>query len=265
MLTAGLLLAGCLFTASAQTITTVAGNGPEGNYSDEVPAISSRLYTVYGLAVDGQGDLYISDGGRIRKVTSDGIIHAFAGDGWTGFQGDGGPAIKARFANTHGIAVDAQGSLLIGDQVFNNRIRKVTPDGIINTIVGNGLICGGPGSQGCFTGDGGPAINTSLYRPISVALDSQGNLFIADQGNSRIRKVTLQGIITTVAGNGTYGFSGDGGPATSASLNLPISIAVDRQDNVLVVDYGNHRIRKITPDGVITTVAGNGQIGFNGD
>ena len=152
--------------------------------------------------------------------------------------------------------MDTAGNLFIAD-TNDNVIRKVTPGGIISTVAGNG-------TQG-FSGDGGPAISAQLFSPYGVAVDTAGNLFIADTVNNRIRKVTPGGIISTVAGNGTQGSGGDGGPATSAQLFNPTGVAVDTAGNLFIADMANNRIRKVTPAGVISTVAGNGTQGFSGD
>ena len=149
------------------------------------------------------------------------------------------------------------GNLFIAD-TGNNRIRKVTPAGVISTVAGNGTVVG-------YGGDGGPATSAQLHGPYGVAVDAAGNLFIADRDNCRIRKVTPGGVISTVAGNGTGGFSGDGGPATSAQLAAPHGVAVDAAGNLFIADYANNRIRMVTPDGIIRTVAGNGTMGFSGD
>ena len=239
-------------------ISTVAGNGTSGFSGDGGPATSAELCGPYNVAVDTAGNLFIADVGnlRIRKVTPGGVISTVAGNGTQGFSGDGGPATSAQFYRPFGVAVDTVGNLFIADP-YTGRIRKVTPDGVISTVAGNG-------TDG-FGGDGGQAISASLAMPSSVTVDTAGNLFIADQYNERIRKVTPGGVISTVAGNGTYGFSGDGGPGTSAQLDSPAGVAMDVAGNQYIADGGNYRIRKVTSGGVISTVAGNGTQGFSGD
>jgi streptogramin lyase len=192
------------------------------------------------VAIDGQGNVYIADAGnnRIRKVDAlTGIISTVAGNGSNGYSGDGGPAIAASFYYPQGVAVDGQDSIYIVD-AGNNRIRRVDAlTGIITTVAGNGAAD--------YSGDGGPAIEASI-NPAEVGVDGQGNIFIADFGNNRIRKVdALMGIITTVAGNGIKGYSGDGDPATEASLNGPQAVAVDGQGNVFITDAGNNRVRMV--------------------
>ena len=239
---------------SSGTITTVAGNGFIEYSGDGGPATSASLSGPEGVAVDSAGNLYIADSvnNRIRKV-SGGTITTVAGNGATGFSGDGGPATSASLFNPYGVAVDSAGNLYIAD-TNNNRVRKVS-GGLITTVAGNG-------KEG-FSGDAGLATNAALFNPYGVAVDLAGNLYISDTGNARVRKVT-GGTITTVAGNGTAGFSGDGGPSTSASLNFPQGIAVDSAENLYIGDAVNYRIRKVS-DGIITTVAGNGHAGFSGD
>ena len=234
-------------------ITTAAGGGTGG---DGGPATSALLWPA-GVAVDAAGNLYIADQyhNRIRKVSPSGIISTVAGNGTPGFSGDGGPATSASFS-AGGVAMDAAGNLYIADG-GNNRIRRVDASGIITTVAGNGLYK--------FGGDGGPATTASLSNPCGVALDAAGNLYIADSGNKRIRKVSPSGIISTVAGNGTRGFSGDGGPATSASLYYPTGVAVDAAGNLYIADRGNDRIRRVNAAGIISTLAGNGTYGFSGD
>ena len=193
------------------------------------------------------------------------------GDGAGGFSGDGGPATAAQLNLPQGVAVDGAGNLYIAD-ARNHRIRKVDASGIITTVAGTGEIGGGAGG---FSGDGGPATAAQLNLPQGVAVDGAGNLYIADARNHRIRKVDASGIITTVAGTGEIGggaggFSGDGGPATAAQLNLPQGVAVDGAGNLYIADARNHRIRKVDASGIITTVAGTGEIGggaggFSGD
>jgi trimeric autotransporter adhesin len=229
-------------------IVTVAGNGNPGYSGDGGLAISAEISWPNGVAVDSSGNLYIadSDNHHIRKVTPDGIISTVAGNGTAGYSGDGGPAASAALNSPGSVAVDSSGNLYIADYL-NNRIRKVTPDGIISTVAGNGI-------EG-FSGDGGSAITAAIYNPWGVAVDSSGNLYIADAGNSRVRKVTPDGIISTIAGNGSPGYSGDGGSATSAEMYYPSSVALDSSGNLYIVDDVGF-VRKVTPDGIISTVFG---------
>jgi sugar lactone lactonase YvrE len=244
--------------APAGTISTVAGNGGSQFAGDNGLATSARLFNPNDVAMDAAGNLFIADSGnnRIRKVTPDGVISTVAGNGTSGFSGDSGFAISAELNDPNRVAVDASGNLFIAD-TGNNRIRKVTPNGVISTVAGNGM-------RG-FTGDGLMAISARLNGPNGVAVDAAGNLFIADTFNYLIRKVTPGGIISTVAGRGGNGFSGDGGSATSALLNYPTGVGVDAAGNLFIADSGNNRIRKVTPAGIISTVAGNGSYGYGGD
>jgi sugar lactone lactonase YvrE len=221
-------------------ISTVAGSGSHGYSGDGGPATSAKLDYPMGVAVDSSGTLYIADinNSCIRKVTPDGIISTIAGGGMNGLN-DGGPATSAR-VSPHGVAVDSAGNLYIADLGYI-RIRKVTPDGIIHTVAGNGTVG--------YSGDGGPATSAQMYSPFGVAVDSADNLYIADQSNHRIRKVTPDGIINTFAGNGSYGYSGDGGPATSAELSSIMDVAVDSAGNLFIADGNNNCIRKVgTPN-----------------
>jgi len=239
-------------------IYTVAGTGAPGFSGDGGPATSAKLSGPSGVAVDTAGNLYIADtlNNCIRKVTADGTISTFAGTGALNPLGDGGPATKAAITEPSSVAVDAAGNVYIAD-TLNARVRKVAPGGIISTVAGHSVIG--------YTGDGGPATSAALSLITGLAVDSSGNLFIADSANHRVRKVNPSGIISTFVGNGLFRFSGDGGPATSATFYLPESIAVDAMNNIYVADTNNDRIRKIDPSGIISTVAGSGTLGFSGD
>ncbi len=276
-------------------ITTVAGNGMRGFSGDGGPATDAQLSLPWGVAVDDAGHLFIADygNGRVRKVSPDEIMTTVAGGGMFGFAGDGGPATRSQLSAIAGVAVDSSGNLFIADR-GNSRVRKVSPEGIITTVAGDGTFG--------FAGDGGPATSGQLAGPEALAVDTAGNLFIADYGNRRIRKVSVAGIIstivspahpmalavdqagnvffgedrsvirrittrgaiTTVAGNGMRGFSGDGGLATEAQLDV-LGIAVDNAGNLFIADYGNSRVRRVSPDGIITTVAGSSTPGYFGD
>lgn len=239
------------------TITTFAGTGVSGFSGDGGPASEARVVPS-GLALAQDGSLYISEsstqGRRIRRVAPDGIITTFAGTGVRGFAGDGGPATQAMFDGCGGLAVGPDGSLYVAE--INRRVRRIAPDGIITTVAG-----GGSSSPG----DGGLATRAFLSNPLDVAVSRDGSLYIADFGNHRIRRVGPDGIITTVAGNGTQGFSGDGWLAHLAQINSPRGVEIDAQGGILIADSGNQRIRRVAPDGTITTIAGTGQFAFNGD
>ncbi len=235
-------------------VSTVAGNGTQGFSGDGGPATSAQINFPFALAADSAGNLFIAEDTRIRRVDSKGIISTVAGTGTQGYTGDGGPATSAQIGGSRSLAVDLVGNLFIAQRTA---VRKVTVAGLISTVAGK--------DTAGFSGDGGPATSAQLYDPESIAVDAAGNLFIADRENQRVRKVDPYGIISTVAGNGTQGFSGDGGPATSAQLSNPLGIAMDTASNLFIVDNGNSRIRKVTPDGLISTVAGNGIKGFSGD
>lgn len=264
-----ILLAIAVFSpSSAQSqqavtfLSTLAGTGSAGYSGDGGPAAKATMNVPAAVAVDPINNVYFSDSLNhcVRKISSAGIITTVAGNGTEGFSGDGGKATEAQLSQPQGIALDRHGNLFIADY-GNQRIRKIAPDGTISTVAG--------GKKGLF-GDNGPALNAAFHDPLGVAVDALGNLYVADTENFRIRKVSFDGVVTTVAGTDTAGFSGDGGPATAAEMDRPTDVAVDASGDLYIADSGNNRIRKITPDGVITTVAGSGDPltfsgGFSGD
>ena len=246
---------------SSGTISTIAGTGLLGCYNGNGGAATAAdLSGPFGIAVDGSGNIYIVEGGNfcfcINKVTPSGTISTIAGGDTIGYSGDDGAATAAGLWYPFGVAVDGIGNVYIADG-GNNRIRKVNPLGIISTIAGSG-------TRG-YSGDGGPATAAALYTPQGVAVDGSGNVYIADAFNNRIRKVTPSGRISTIAGNGILGYSGDGGAAISAEFETPSSVAVDGRGNVYIADVGNNRIRIVTPSGIISTIAGTGTLGYSGD
>ena len=251
-------------------------NGDTGTWSGErLPATSigdgglatmATLDYPEGVAVAPTGGFYIAEVGsdetdpRIRKVSSNGIITTVAGNGTNGYAGDGGPAINALLDAPFGVWADSLGDLYIAD-TGNERVREVSPNGIITTVAGIGM--GSPGQP--YQISGVPATTALLYSPWALTTDSLGNLYIAQGGLDIVSKVSPNGIITTVAGNATGGYSGDGGPAVSAQLTSPSGVAVDSVGNIFIADTNNARIRKVSPNGIITTVAGNGTQGYAGD
>jgi sugar lactone lactonase YvrE len=286
------------------SVSAVAGNGEFGYAGDDGPATSAKLSSSLSgeglsLAIDPVGNLYIADAGnyRVRRISLDGRITTAAGNGSSNccYSGDGGPAASARLNHPAGVAIDSVGNLYVAD-TWNNRVRRISPSGIITTVAepvgpdntetglawptgltldrsGNLLIADAANHRirrlspsgsittvagsgiGGFAGDGGDARSAQLFWPKDVALDADGNLYVADTANHAIRKISSAGIITTVAGTGVAGFSGDGGPATLARLNLPSGVAVDNRGNLYISDTSNLRVRRITPGGIITTVA----------
>ncbi|WP_247235536.1 leucine-rich repeat domain-containing protein [Telluribacter sp. SYSU D00476] len=235
-------------------ITTIAGTGTYSYSGDGGPATEATIREPQGIAVDGAGNLYFADGGtRIRKVSTSGIITTVAGSEFNGCSVDGTYSTEAML-NPVGVTVDGAGNLYIASHSCS-RISKVSADGIITTVAGNGNIG--------YSGDGGPATEAMLSNVHGVTVDGAGNLYIVD--GTRIRKVSTSGIITTIAGNGTNGYSGDGGPATEAMIGYAYGIAVDGAGNLYISDQGIYRIRKVSTSGIITTIAGTGNIGYSGD
>ncbi len=206
-----------------------------------------------GLALIVAAAVVVSGAGAVGGADR---IETVVGTGTSGFSGDGGQATLATVRFPQGLAVDSKGAIVIGD-TGNNRVRRVSPSGVIKTIAGTGAFG--------FSGDGGPATAAALDNPQGVAVDQAGNVYVVDTFNRRIRRIASDGAIVTIAGTGNIGYNGDGIPATSATFNDPMDVAVDSAGNVYVADSFNNRIRKIAPDGIITTVAGNGGSGYNGD
>jgi uncharacterized protein (TIGR03437 family) len=238
-------------------VSTVAGNGLVSRSGDGGAASAAQINAPLGVAVDAAGNTYIADtaNNMVRRVDSKGAISTYAGTGTAGSSGDGSAATSAQLNGPQGLAVDSAGNLYIAD-TQNHRVRKVT-GGTISTVAGSSTSGAG--------GDGGAAGSAQLNLPFGVAVDTAGNLYIAEFGNNRVRKVATNGNISTLAGNGVNGFSGDGGQATGAMLNGPQAVAADSQGNVYVGDTANNRVRKVASNGVITTVAGSGDAGYSGD
>jgi gliding motility-associated-like protein len=249
-------------SVNSQIISTVAGNGTGGYSGDGGPALNAQLSDMYYTypAIDHAGNMYIVQhaDNTIRKVDPSGIITTIAGRrGVIGYSGDGGPAINALLYHPSAIAIDGANNIFFADG-NGNVIRKIDPAGIITSVSGTY-------TTSCGVGDGGP-LSLARFRAISaLAFDGAGNLYISDYGCNTVRKVNTAGIISTIAGNGTLGFSGDGAIATLAQLAYPSKVAVDNAGNVYIPDAQNHRVRKVSSTGIITTVAGNGSRGYSGD
>lgn len=239
-------------------VTTFAGRFGGTFSGDGGPATEAGMFDVAGVAVDSAGNVYIADmdNNRIRKVDTTGKISTVAGNGNYGYTGDNVSATQTALSSPAAVAVDAAGNVYIGD-LFNHRIRKVNAQGIISTLAGTGVA----GANG----DGGLATQAQLDIPEGLSFDQAGNLYIADSGSDVVRRVDTSGKISTFAGTGQAGFTGDNGQAKQARLNSPRGVVADGTGNVYIADAGNDRIRRVDASGVITTVAGNGQSGFNGD
>lgn len=240
-------------------ITVIAGTGNVGPLGDGGPAILATFFEIGDIVVDDSLNVFITDAmnNRIRKVSNSGIITTIAGTGNIGPLGDNGPATQATLDRPMGIAIDKKKNIYVSEMT-GNRIRKITPSGIITTIAG-------VGGLGSCCGDGGYATNAGLNYPIGLSVDSLGNLFIADSQNRRIRKVDTLGIISTVAGNGTITYNGDGINATSASIYEPKGVDVDDSSNIYISEFNGQRIRKVNQNGIINTICGNGIGGYSGD
>jgi hypothetical protein len=239
-------------------IYTVAGTGVSGSSGNGAPAIDAQIdapRSVIGLP-DGSFLFVEPFKYDVRRVWPDGTVTVFAGSGVAGFAGDGGPATQARLNIPHTVSLTPSGGILLAD-TSNDRIREIWPDGTITTVAGNGV--------GGYSGDGGPATQASIFGPRGVVALPDGGFLIADSNNHRVRRVLPNGTITTVAGTGAQGYSGDNGPATSAQLNLPFGVSPLADGGFLIDDVGNHRVRRVSAGGTITTVAGTGVPGYSGD
>lgn len=241
------------------TITTVAGGNKAGFSGDGGPARAAQLYGPSCVALDSKGNLYIADlrNGRVRRVRPDGVIETVIGTGvWDLQEGDTRPALETNLVQPYGLTVDAADNLYVISR-GHSKVFKVTPDGVAHRIAGTG--------ERGFSGDGGSAIDAQIWGGNHLLVYASGEILIGDTGNQRIRKIDTAGIISTVAGTGTEGFSGDGGPATEAQFSGISALAFDSAASVYVADFANHRIRKITTGGIITTIAGTGDPKYNGD
>ncbi len=251
---------------SSGVISTFAGNGIVAHSGDGGLAVNAGISFPYSVATDQHGNVYIAEdvtfsglgtgGAYVRKVNSAGVISTIAGNGTTGYSGDGGPAINAGFQHISDLVVDLNGNIYIADNL-DNRIRKIDVTGTISTFAGTGIAT--------FGGDGGHADSAGLNHPFGLAVDAGGNVYICDVQNSCVRKVNTSGIISTIAGTGTAGYSGDGGQATSAKMNEPVGVATDASGNLYIADAFLKNIRKVSTTGIISTLAGNGSIGYSGD
>jgi sugar lactone lactonase YvrE len=243
-------------TGTEYIITTIAGTGEEGDedgdgdIGDGGPATAAQLNGPRGVTVGDDDYIYIADTGnnRIHQIGPDGVITTIAG----AEDGGDGPAMSPQLSVPRGVAVDAGGNLYIAD-TGNNQIHKLDDEGIVTVAGAGGL------------GDEGPATNARLLEPTGLAIDVDGTIYITDSGNNRVRKVDVEGTITTLAGTGEEGDGGDGGPATEAQLYYPIGVAIDSEGNVYISDTFNNRIRKVDSEGIITTFAGSGGYNYRGE
>ncbi len=245
-------------TLKGQIITTIAGNGLPAFSGDGGPATGAEISYPVCCKMDTIGNLYFSDynNSRIRKINGSGTISTIAGNGTYGFGGDGAEATSAAINHPTGLSIGTSGNLYISDYL-NFRIRKVSPTGIITTLVGTGV--------SGYSGNGGPATAAQISQSWGIVEDATGNVLFSDRFNNVIRKINSSGTITTIIGTGVAGFSGDGGPASAAQLNSPVELFLDNSGNLYFSDFFNNRIRKISPSGIITTIAGNGITGYSGD
>jgi sugar lactone lactonase YvrE len=230
-----------------RVVSTLAGSGTQGFANGDGNA--AQFYYPAGVATDAQGNIYVADGGNncIRKISPVGAVSTIAGSSTPGFADGNGAA--AQFNGPLGVTTDAQGNIYVAD-VDNNRIRKISTSGVVSTIAGSGTagFANGAGTAAQFNG------------PTGVATDAQGNIYVCDNSNHRIRKIIPGGVVSTIAGSGTQGFADGNGAA--AQFNYPVGVATDAQGNIYVADYHNQRLRKISPTGIVSTLAGSDTAGF---
>lgn len=242
----------------AGVVSTVVGTGAPGDSGDGGPATAATFRDVYDIAVDGAGNLYFGDwqSHRIRRVDTNGIITTIAGNGVAGYSGDGGPAVDAQISYPVGVTVDRFGAVYFTDYM-HCRVRKIAANGVISTLAGT--TCG-------YGGDNGPATAAQLNTPVGIDVDANGNVYVAEyMSGQRVRRISAGGVITTAAGNGMPASTGDGGPATAASLNTPWDVEVDASGNLYISEFSGNRVRRVSTAGVISTIAGTGAAGYNGD
>ena len=244
-------------------VRTVIGSGEHAIAATGVPAHESPLENPidFGWTADRELVLVSYHDPRVLVLGEDGTLRSIAGAdggvvGVTGDEGDGGPASEALFIQLDGILAAPDGTIYVSDSLAN-RVRRIDGDGIIDTIAGTG--------EAAFSGDGGPGTEAALSWPSALALDSAGNLYIADTRNHAVRRLAPDGTLDTLAGDGTAGFTGDGGPARKARLDQPYGLALEEDGTLYVADRGNFRVRRIAPDGTIDTLAGTGEEGLSGD
>jgi sugar lactone lactonase YvrE len=237
-------------------ITTLVGNGSNSYSGDGGLATAACIASPGGLTIQSNGSLILADTGNqvVRCVNTNNIISTIAGNGSAGFSGDGGPATNASLWDPSWVTCDTLGDIFDSDMA-NDRIREIFTNGVINTVAGS--------SSPFYAGDGILATDAGLWWPEGIVIEGNGNLIIADSLNGRIRMVNSIGIISTIAGNGEFGFSGDGGPATNAMIFEPNALTLDRSGNLFISDM--YRVREIFSNGIINTVAGNGLSGYSGD
>jgi sugar lactone lactonase YvrE len=245
-------------------ISTLAGSGEAGFGGDGGPATHAKMHGPYGVQVDKDGNVYVADQGnnRIRKISPKGRITTVAGNGRRGFAGDGGPATDASLSGPNDMLIDAAGHLIIADS-GNHRLRKVNHSGIISTIAGTGKLRYN-GASG-LSGDGGPALQARFNHPSTLVQDAAGNLYVGDFNNHAVRKITPDGIVSTVAGTGQWGFNGNGILATHALFNEVGGVALDPHGQLIITDGGNFQVRRVDHQGVIEAIAGTGRRGDGGD
>ena len=239
-------------------IYTYAGTGVPGNTGSNGAATAAKMGHVSSVAADCNGNTYLADydNAVVRKVDASGVVTVIAGTGVVGWGANNVAATSTPMSNPIAVAVDGSGNVYFSD--FNNHlVRKINTSGVVSTVAGNGAHA--------YTGDGGPATSAALYYPNGLYVDASGNLYIADAQNSVIRIVNTSGIISTFAGNGIPGYTGDGGAATAARLGHPRTVTGDAAGNIYFTDYDNGVVRKVSASGVISTVAGNGTAGYSGD
>ena len=233
---------------SAGIISTIAGTGGYGYNGDNIQATAATLYSPHEIAIDSYDNLYICDvlNNRIRKVDTTGIITTIAGNGGSGYVGDGNAATSGAIGEPYGVAIDASGNIFFAD-VTSNKVFKINTSGILSTIAGDGSGFG-------YNGDNIPATSAKLYQPFGMAVDAYGNVYFADLYNNRIREVDTRGIITTYAGDGMQGHSGDGGLAIDAELYGPVWITLNAMGDLFIADNANNRIRYIRNTVSVNTV-----------